>query len=256
MASDAQHQQIKSALERYTKEELVDLMEHLLRIYVLNEPVRLDSVANKPETIKDLLGLSFPQLITLLQNSLELDELSKFRVTPYTVYVSIGDAEFDLNGPAPALARENINETEQNSGNGEIGDDDDMSPAERMDLDSKPWRRAPQAAPKAPVSHVETPSMADLFANDRGNARGFALFDEPPSRAGLDDDDELPPPIAESAPGDDPGVKSDSASNDFAKTAASREETPAPVTPAAPPALAAGDKQINPSNRFASLDLD
>ena len=129
-----------------------------------------------------------------------------------------------------------------------------MTPAERMDLDSKPWRRAPQAPKKAPVSQVETPSMADLFANDRPGDRGFALFDEPPTRA--EEDDELPPPIAESAPGDDPQVQADSSSNDFAKTAATREDSPVPAAPPAPPALAAGDKQINPSNRFASLDLD
>lgn len=251
MASNAQHQEIKAALERYTKEELVDLMEHLLRIYVLNEPVKLDSEVSKPECLKDLSGLSFAQLMTQLQNSLEIEELGRFRVTPYTVYVSIGDAEFDLNGPTPTLARENDAQEELNSS--EPVDDEDMSPAERMDLDSKPWRRAPQAAPKAPVSKVETPTMADLFANDRGNERTYAFFDQAPTRA--EDEDELPPPIAESAPGDDPQVKSEAPSSDFAKTAASREETPAPA-PTAPPALAAGDKQINPSNRFASLDLD
>lgn len=252
MASNAQHEQIKSALQRYSKEELVDLMEHLLRIYVLNEPVKLDSKASKPESVKDLSGLSFAQVISLLQNSLELDELAKFRVTPYTVYVSIGDAEFDINGPTPTLARESAETTEDNSDPRDV--DDDMTPAERMDLDSKPWRRAPQAPKKAPVSQVETPSMADLFANDRPGDRGFALFDEPPTRA--EEDDELPPPIAESAPGDDPQVQADSSSNDFAKTAATREDSPAPAAPPAPPALAAGDKQINPSNRFASLDLD
>lgn len=252
MASNAQHEQIKSALQRYSKEELVDLMEHLLRIYVLNEPVKLDSQASKPESVKDLSGLSFAQVISLLQNSLELDELAKFRVTPYTVYVSIGDAEFDINGPTPTLAREGTETTEDNSDPHDV--DDDMTPAERMDLDSKPWRRAPQAPKKAPVSQVETPSMADLFANDRPGDRGFALFDEPPTRA--EEDDELPPPIAESAPGDDPQVQADSSSNDFAKTAATREDSPVPAAPPAPPALAAGDKQINPSNRFASLDLD
>lgn len=252
MASNAQHEQIKSALQRYSKEELVDLMEHLLRIYVLNEPVKLDSQASKPESVKDLSGLSFAQVISLLQNSLELDELAKFRVTPYTVYVSIGDAEFDINGPTPTLAREGAETTKDNSDPHDV--DDDMTPAERMDLDSKPWRRAPQAPKKAPVSQVETPSMADLFANDRPGDRGFALFDEPPTRA--EEDDELPPPIAESAPGDDPQVQADSSSNDFAKTAATREDSPVPAAPPAPPALAAGDKQINPSNRFASLDLD
>ena len=122
MASNAQHEQIKSALQRYSKEELVDLMEHLLRIYVLNEPVKLDSQASKPESVKDLSGLSFAQVISLLQNSLELDELAKFRVTPYTVYVSIGDAEFDINGPTPTLAREGAETTEDNSDPRDVDD--------------------------------------------------------------------------------------------------------------------------------------
>lgn len=253
MASSAQHQEIKAALERYSKEELVELMEHLLRIYVLNEPVKLDSAVSKPETLRELSGYSFTQLITQLQNSMEMEELGKFRVTPYTVYVSIGEAEFDLNGPTPTLAAGHVADEEVAD---EPIDDEDMSPAERMDaLDSRPWRSAPRPAAKKVVSKVETPSMADLFADDRpGCERGFALFEDAPTRA---EEEELdaPPPIADVAPGDDPQVANESAATDFAKTAASREEAPSAV-PAAPPALAAGDKQIDPSNRFASLDLD
>ena len=245
MASTAQHQEIKAALERYSKEELVDLMEHLLRIYVLNEPVKLDSSVSKPESIREFAGYSFPQVLTWLQNNLEMEELDKFRVTPYTVMVSIGEAEFDLNGPTPVAASSVKAEPESVT-------DEDMSPAQRMDaeLDNKPWRRAPE--PVVPRSHTETPSMADLFANDRPE-RGFALFDEPPARA---EDPDEPPPIADVAPGDDPSVENDTASKDFAKTAASREEAPEAATPATPPPLAEGDSQINPSNRFASLDLD
>lgn len=251
MASSAQHQEIKAALERYSKEELVELMEHLLRIYVLNEPVKLDSAVSKPETLRELSGYTFTQLITQLQNSMEMEELGKFRVTPYTVYVSIGDAEFDLNGPTPTLASAHDEEEVVN----EPVDDEDMSPAERMDaLDSRPWRSAPRPAAKKVVSKVETPSMADLFANDRpGCERGFALFEDAPTRA--EEDLDAPPPIADVAPGDDPKVANESTSTDFAKTAASREDAPT-AAPAAPPALAAGDKQIDPSNRFASLDLD
>lgn len=250
MSSKAQHQEIRAALERYSKEELVDLMEHLLRIYVLNEPVKLESSVSKPESIRDFAGLSFSQLMTHLQTNLEMDELGKFRVTPYTVYVSIGEAEFDLNGPTPILGH--AEEATEDESLSDI-DDEDMTPAERMDLDSKPWRRAPQAAPKKAVSHIETPTMADLFS-DNNKTRGFALFEEPPSRA--EEDDELPPPIADVAPGDDPDVKpADPDTKDFAKTAASREDDPK-AAPATPPALAEGDKQIDPSNRFASLDLD
>lgn len=250
MASSAQHQEIKAALERYSKEELVDLMEHLLRIYVLNEPVKLDTAVSKPETLKDLSGYTFPQLLTQLQNSMEMEELGKFRVTPYTVYVNIGEAEFDLNGPTPTLAKAGAADEEPV----EAVNEEDMSPAERMDaLDSRPWRSAPRTSPKV-VSKVETPSMADLFADDKPGDRGFALY-EPPTRFDDEDDLDAPPPIADVAPGDDPEVKP-AESTDFAKAAASREEAPQQPAPTTPPPLAAGDKQIDPSNRFATLELD
>ena len=254
MASTAQHQEIKAALERYSKEELVDLMEQLLSIYVLNEPVKLDSAVSKPESIREFSGYSFAQLLTWLQNNLEMEELEKFRVTPYIVMVSIGDAEFDLNGPTPVMAREE--QAEEGRGD---SDEEDLSPAERMDamdLDNKPWRRAPQpVAKKSSASHAETPSMADLFADDSRD-RGFTLFNEPPEKAEEPDE---PPPIAEVAPGDDPTVANDTVAapaTDFAKTAASRDEAPAAAKQETPPPLAEGDTQINPSNRFASLDLD
>lgn len=254
MASTAQHQEIKAALERYSKEELVDLMEHLLRIYVLNEPVKLDSAVSKPESIREFAGYSFPQLLTWLQNNLEMEELDKFRVTPYTVMVTIGDAEFDLNGPTPVMSRETPADEDQTHSE----DDEEMSPAERMDameLDNKPWRRAPQPVAKKSSSHAETPTMADLFADDNRD-RGFSLFTEPPEKA---EDPDEPPPIADVAPGDDPTVANDTVaapSTDFAKTAASRDEAPASAKQETPPPLADGDTQINPSNRFASLDLD
>ena len=249
MASTAQHQEIKAALERYSKEELVDLMEHLLRIYVLNEPVKLDTSVRKPESVRDFSGLSFSQLLSYLQQNLEMEELDRFRVTPYTVYVSIGEAEFDLNGPTPTLAGSAPAEAATAE-----EDDEDLSPAERMDkdLDNKPWRSAPRPAPQ-PVSKVETPTMADLFADDRPGDRGFTMFDEAPTRADEPDDSDEPPEIADVAPGDDPEVAA-SSSNDFAKAAAAREEAPAEAQ--TPPPLAAGDKQIDPNNRFTTLDWD
>ncbi|MBQ9817958.1 MAG: hypothetical protein IJM59_10920 [Proteobacteria bacterium] len=250
MASNAQHQEIKAALERYSKEELVDLMEHLLRIYVLNEPVKLDSAVSKPETLRDLAGCTFKQILSQLQTSLELDELGKFRVTPYTTYVSIGEMEFDLNGPTPTLAREAAPSASESEDS-----EEEMSPAERMDnLDNKPWRSAPRPVQEV-VSKVETPTMADLFADDRpiDRDRSFLMFDEAPERA---EDPDEPPPIADVAPGDDPEVVNSSSTNDFAKAAASREEAPEPAKQAPPPPLAEGDKQIDPSNRFAMLDLD
>ena len=246
MASTKEHAQIRSALERYSKEELVDLMEHLIRLYVLNEPVNLDSALSKPETLRELTGYSFSQVMSFLKSTLDLEELDQFRVSPITTYVNIGGMELDLNGPAPSVAVEAPAEAHPSDGD----DEDNLSPAERMDLDAKPWRSAP--APKAPVSHVETPSMAELFADDSRD-RGYIMFDEAPTAA--EEDEEEAPPIAESAPGDDPQVSS--TTNDFAKAAASRDEEPAPAAKATqPPELAAGDKQIDPSNRFAMHDFE
>ena len=69
-----------------------------------------------------------------------------------------------------------------------------------------------------------------------------------------EEDDDVPPPIAASAPGDAPAEPE--TTNDFAKAAATRDEGPANAEPAKAPELAGDDKQIDPSNRFASLDLD
>jgi len=250
-SSSVQHQEIRAALERYSKDELVDLMEHLLRIYVLDEPVKLESAVSKPESIAELSGYSFAQLMTLLQSSLEVEELGKFRVTPYTVYVTIGEAEFDLNGPTPTLARAEAVQEEEDAEE----DGDALTPAQRMDaVSSRPWRNdyVARAPKKAAAPSAETPSMADLFANDKAGARGYSLFQAPPELA---EDPDEPPPIAEVAPGDvvTASASDTGASTDHARTAASREEAPAL---AAPPPLAKGDKQIDPSNRFASLDLD
>ena len=252
MASSKEHAELRAALERYSKEELVDLMEHLLRLYVLNEPVKLESTLTKPTSLNDLTGYTFGQVISTLKTTLELDELSQFRVTPFTTYVNIGGQELDLNGPAPAAVAAPAPAAASDAPRS-ADDDDDLSPAERMDLDAKPWRSAPAAPAPAPTSHVETPSMAELFADDNNRDRGYMMFDEPPSRAD-DDDDELPPPIADVAPGDDPQVAPEE--NKFAKAAASRDEPEAPKAPEKAPALAPGDSQIDPSNRFASLELD
>jgi len=250
MASSKEHIEIRAALERYSKEELVDLMEHLLRIYVLAEPVKLDAALKKPDTLKELSGYSFQQVLAVLKSTLDLDELDQFRATPFTTYVNVGGLEIDINGPAPTAAAAPAPASDDNDDR-DI-DDENLSPAERMDLDSKPWRSAPSKPAPAPVSKVETPSMADLFSDDNAKDRGFIMFDEAPTAA-QDDDDELPPPIADVAPGDDPKVPA--AQNDFARAAATREDAPEPAA-VKPPELAPGDKQIDPSNRFAMLDLD
>lgn len=246
---------LRAALERYSKEELVELMEHLLRIYVLDEPLKLDGCVSQPESIKDLEACSFAQVISLLQTSLEIDELEKFRVTPFTVYVKIGEAEFDLNGPTPTLATADAEA--ESASESDRYEDDDMSPAQRLDgVVSRPWRNDHVAKSsqtvKASESSETTPSMADLFSDDP--SRGYVFFDDPPEAA--EDGDDFSPPIAEVAPGDDPELGSDKGSgSDYAKTAASREES-SNEAPPPPPKLAEGDTQIDPSNRFASLDLD
>lgn len=238
-------EKMKNALQRYTKEELVDLMQHIIKIYVLDQPVKSNQKLHTPQTLNDFAGLSLQQVIMLLQENLDLEELGKFRVTPTTVFVSIGDMEFDLYGPTPQL------KTEKTSEPGEDDEYDEESEFEEDDtITNRPWRTASRKPRQPVVSSVETPSMAELFTDDakRTERRDEIFSFDPP---------EAPPPIAENAPGDivEEAPATDVAgATDFTKTAENREQKT--DNPPPPPELASGDRQIDPSNRFASLDLD
>lgn len=74
-----QTREIQEALSRYDREQLIDILVHVFRTYVL-EGAALSSVAAVPAVSDELQGLSFAQVIERLQLRLELPELALFEV--------------------------------------------------------------------------------------------------------------------------------------------------------------------------------
>ncbi len=73
-----QTREIREALSRYDQEQLIDILTHVFRQYIV------DGAAPAPASAAlagdELAGLSFPQLIERLQLRLDLPELSLFEV--------------------------------------------------------------------------------------------------------------------------------------------------------------------------------
>ena len=242
--------QMRDALERYSREELIDLMTHILRIYVLEESVPMSPELRKPQATESLAGLSFPQLLLRLQTTLDVEELGRFRVDGATVYVTVGDAEFNLFGLTPILPPE---PTPEESAPIPEEEEDRFGPREERSIESKPWRtsndwanpKPERLSPKEPPS-PEKARVDSLFG-------GTSNDDYTPIPLNLEAP-EPPPPIAEHAPGDPLDDDTpDIPSNELEIEEPKKERREAKEEP---PPLAEGDKQITPSNRFASLDLD
>jgi translation initiation factor IF-2 len=97
---------MRVALERYRKEELVELMLFIMKTYVLGNAVSPDIEVGPIHPPAALDRMSFPQLINHLQMALKLEELEHFRVSGPDVYVTIGEREFDLLGSGIAVGAE------------------------------------------------------------------------------------------------------------------------------------------------------
>ena len=99
---ELRHQdRIHEALQGYSKEELIDILAHLVKAYVIDgiAPVKPD--VGKIHVPKHLRELSFPVLLETLKFHLDLPELEKLNVVNGQVYVKLGEREFALDGPPP-----------------------------------------------------------------------------------------------------------------------------------------------------------
>lgn len=83
-----QTKEIQDALSRYEREQLVDILVHVFRTYVL-EGASLAAAPVAPSTGDDFAGLSFAQVIERLQLRLELPELQLFEVQGGRVQVRV-----------------------------------------------------------------------------------------------------------------------------------------------------------------------
>jgi hypothetical protein len=85
---------LREGLGRYAKEELVELVLHLVRAYVVEgiQPFKPDTaMVNVPRTLREL---DFPGLVTELKRQLGLPELELLTVRDNQVYVKLGGRDF------------------------------------------------------------------------------------------------------------------------------------------------------------------
>lgn len=95
-----QTREIQEALSRYDRDQLIDILVHVFRTYVL-EGASLSSAAVSPSAADDLQGLSFAQVIERLQLRLELPELQLFELQGGRVSVRVDGRSVPLELPAP-----------------------------------------------------------------------------------------------------------------------------------------------------------
>lgn len=108
MKGDVTFERVRSALEAYDKESLIDLLYHLMRTYVVEGTRTLNpdlAIVDFPRHLRDL---SFPQLVVQLKAHLDLPELSQFSVVSNEVFVAVDDAQISLTAEAarPLTPRE------------------------------------------------------------------------------------------------------------------------------------------------------
>lgn len=95
-----QTKEIQDALSRYEREQLIDILVHVFRTYVVEgAPLSTGSVG--PSSGDDLSGLSFAQVIERLQLRLDLPELQLFEVQGGRVQVRLDGRLQPLEVQAP-----------------------------------------------------------------------------------------------------------------------------------------------------------
>lgn len=93
-----QTREIQEALSRYDRDQLIDILVHVFRTYVL-EGASLSSAAVSPSVADDLQGLSFAQVIERLQLRLELPELQLFELQGGRVAVRVDGRSVPIELP-------------------------------------------------------------------------------------------------------------------------------------------------------------
>ncbi len=84
-----QTKEIQDALSRFDREQLVDILVHVFRTYVLEGASLSSASVSAPPIADELQGLSFPQVIERLQLRLELPELQLFELQGGRVHVRV-----------------------------------------------------------------------------------------------------------------------------------------------------------------------
>jgi hypothetical protein len=91
--------EMREALEQYSREELADLLTHVVRVFVVEgqSPVQVDH-EDAPAGLDELKGLTFAQLVLHLQMNLPHPELQRLRVSGPDVWAEADGAELRMTG--------------------------------------------------------------------------------------------------------------------------------------------------------------
>lgn len=162
MSQDAKTivEQLGDAFERFEKAELIALLNHVVKTYVLDGARSLKPELALIDPPKHLRDLNFPQLVSQLKAHLDLPELNLFSVVGNDVYVNI-------NGERALLTNEAANPS---------------TPRDRAADAPPPRRSAPPSHapdPSAPPSDTPAPTRKepDAFAGGGEDQNRFSMLD-------------------------------------------------------------------------------
>ncbi len=88
--------EMRASLDKYSKEELADLLTHLVRVYVVEGGASVSLDAGVSADWQQLRALSFSQLVLHLQMNLPHEELRGLHVSGARVWVEQGGVEISL----------------------------------------------------------------------------------------------------------------------------------------------------------------
>lgn len=94
-------QELRQALDQYSREELADLLCHIMRTYVIEAGAPLELDTGPEPGLSELRSLSFAQLVLRLQMSLPQEELRRLEVSGSRVWVRDGQREIPLTQEEP-----------------------------------------------------------------------------------------------------------------------------------------------------------
>jgi hypothetical protein len=96
--------ELRSALDKHTREELAEMLGYLFKEYVIGVAPAQAGAGALLDAKSELDGLSFAQLITWLQQHLDVPELALFDVQGARVSVRAGGRPIAISADAPEPA--------------------------------------------------------------------------------------------------------------------------------------------------------
>jgi hypothetical protein len=148
---------IRAALERYDRDQLIDILTHVFRQYVMEGTMPVALSSSPGAASDELLGLPFAQVIERLQLRLDLPELQQFEVAGGRVSVRLDGRLQPIEAPgAPAqLPGSRLQQVEVS-----LRQAPGVMPAPPAQTGGAPGvMPAPQAAQAAPAPAAQGPAV-------------------------------------------------------------------------------------------------